>query len=326
MAHNLRKNVNGNASFAYSDCEPWHGLGTKFDRAMTSDEALKLASLDFEVEKQQLYLADGTKAPGAYATIASDTKAYLGCVGERYTPLQNREAFAAMDALVGEAGLRYKTAGAIGNGERVWMLAYFPENVVEIVKGDPIEMYFLLSNSHDGTSSCEGRSTSVTVVCQNTLAMAVNGAKPAIKLRHTRSVAERAKIAMSIMADHYKHQQDWVQAMQYLAKHPITDEIVSAFEVEMFGDIDKTPEGRGRTVLAQKLASFEELLVKGKGTEIPGRVGNMYGLLQAYTEWTDWCSQVKGTDDRTNSIVFGAGAKSKNEAMEFALQLAVNGV
>jgi hypothetical protein len=178
-----------------------------------------------------------------------------------------------------------------------------------------------MSNSHDGNSSLECRSTSVTVCCQNTLDMATNESEPSMKLRHTASIEARAKLAMTIMQSHFEHQKDWVAAMKYLAKHPINDAMINAFEQAMFGELDKTPEGRGRTILNTKLEQFENLLVRGQGTEIPGRCGNAYGMLQAYTEWVDHLSQVKGTEDRTKSLVFANGAKLKRQALQNALVL-----
>jgi len=322
MAHNLRTAANGEASFAHADVNPWHKLGQNLQKATNSIEMINAANLNFEVTKEQLYLSDGRKAP-AYATMASDTKALLGVVGERYQPLQNIEAFAFTDSLVKGGEMKYVTAGALGSGERIWILAQATKDTpIEIIKGDPIDSYLLFSNSHDGSSGVEMRSTSITVVCQNTLAMATTGNAAGMKIRHTASVKSRLEIASGILKAHQEHQKTWVAAMKYLAKHPITDDLVLAFEKAMFGDVDETPEGRGMTVLTNKLGQFENLLIGGKGTEIPGRVGNLYGLVQAYTEWTDHYSQIKGTEDRTSSIVFANGAKQKAKALELALVLA----
>lgn len=319
MAHNLAFAQNGEARFAHANVDPWHSLGQNLGQCVSSEEMIKAAHLNFSVTKEQLFTADGRKAP-AYATMASDTLALLGIVGEKYTPLQNSEAFAFTDSLVAAGEMKYVTAGALGVGERVWILAQTPDHMVEIVKGDPIETYLLFSNSHDGSSSVDMRSTSVTVVCQNTLNMAMKASEASMKLRHTVSVRERLGIASGILQAHVEHQRSWVEAMQYLAKFPITDDLIQLFENSMFGDPNSTPEGRASTILTSKLDQFEHLLFKGKGTEIPGRVGNLYGVVQAYTEWTDWFSRVDG--DRTNSIVFNNGAKQKTKALELALTLA----
>jgi len=100
---------------------------------------------------------------------------------------------------------------------------------------------------------------------------------------------------------------------------------VLAFEKQLFGDIDKAAEGRSKTILNNKLEKFEELLVTGMGTEIPGRSGNLYGMVQAFTEYIDHYSQVKGSEDRTQSIIFNTGDKAKTQALEFALALATKG-
>lgn len=320
MAHNLRI-VNGEASMAYTGQEPWHSLGTKLDSPMTAAEAIIAAKLDYKVTKEQLFLADGRKAP-AYCTMASDNGAMLGVVGEKYAPLQNEDAFSFFDILVGEGKARYETAGALGQGERVWMLARMPE-VLEAVKGDPMETFVLLSNSHDGSTSVEARYTSIRVVCQNTLNMATSTAnKAVVSIRHTESVKSRLQQAAILLNGYQQHFANFADAMKKLAAVRITDQMVTEFEEAMFGKIDEVPEGRGRTILSNKLTQFENLLVKGQGTEIPGVVGTLYGVVNAYTEWADFQSQVKGTTDRTNAIVFGNAAKEKQRALEFALVLA----
>ena len=320
MAHNLRM-VDGVASMAFTGETPWHGLGTKLDGPMTAEEAIKAAKLDYTVTKEQLFLADGTPAP-AFATVASDTKALLGVVGGKYTPLQNRDAFPFFDIIVGEGKARYETAGALGNGERIWLLAKMPE-VIEAVKGDAIETFVLLSNSHDGSSSVEARYTSIRVVCQNTLNMATGSRnKAVVSIRHTESVQSRLQQAAILLNGYQSHLAQFSDVMKKLAKVRINDEMIEAFEIAMFGDISEVPDGRGRTILSTKLSEFEHLLVKGRGTEIPGVVGTAYGLVNAYTEWSDYASQVKGTKDRTNAVIFGNAAKEKQRAMETVMVLA----
>jgi phage/plasmid-like protein (TIGR03299 family) len=319
MAHNLRM-VEGEAGMAFTGETPWHGLGTKLDAPMTAEEAIVAAKLDYTVTKEKLFLADGREAP-SFCTMASDTMAMLGVVGDRYQPLQNKDAFGFFDVLVGAGEARYETAGALGQGERIWLLAKMPETV-EAVKNDPIETFVLLSNSHDGSTSVEARYTTIRVVCQNTLHMATSASKAVVSIRHTKSVEARLKLAAGLLSGYQEHLGQFSDAMKLLAKVRINDDMIAAFENHMFGDVDKVPEGRGRTMLSNNLSAFENLLVKGRGTEIPGVVGTAYGMVNAYTEWADFTSQVKGTTDRTNAIIFGNAASKKTEAMEFALVLA----
>ena len=151
--------------------KPWHGLGTIIQEACTSKEALHLAGLDWEV-KQEPVVYKGTKT-GHQFNIRSSDDTVLGVVGGRYKPVQNADAFAFTDELIG-GDVRYETAGSLANGKRVWMLAKMPDTKI---LDDVVEPYLCLTNGHDGFSSMKVCMTPVRVVCQNTLNMALKGAK-----------------------------------------------------------------------------------------------------------------------------------------------------
>ena len=157
--------------------KPWHGEGTKLENVATSAEAIEAAGLDWKVEKRGLYFAqtDGTTQliPGKYATVRTDNQVALGIVGKVYTPLQNKEAFSFFDSIVGVKEAMYHTAGSLGKGERVWILAKLP-GYIKVTEDDVVEKYLLLANSHDGSSAVEMLFTPVRVVCQNTLNLAIS--------------------------------------------------------------------------------------------------------------------------------------------------------
>lgn len=178
---------------------PWHGLGTVIDRAATADEALRYGGLaGWDLAKLQVYVDFQDKrleCPDKFAVVRQDTGDVLGVVGNRYQIFHNEDVFAMMDEIV-ERGARYDTAGSIGNGERVWMLANMPESRFEVCEGDEVEAYILATTTHDGTGSIRFMTTSNRVVCANTLRMAMNGkATKSIWFRHTANVAQRAKEA-----------------------------------------------------------------------------------------------------------------------------------
>jgi len=320
MAHNLRTNAEGQTCMAYTGDTPWHQLGTPCAEAMTSAEAIQAAHLDFTVIKEDLFLADGTKAP-ACCTRTSDTKELLGIVGLNYESPQPVEAFEFFDDLMGQGVARFVTAGALGKGEKIWLLAKMPETL-EVVAGDAIETYILLSNSYDMSSNLEARYTSIRVVCQNTLAMATSGNPAVVKLRHTKNIKSRMAQAAMVLQGYQDHLGQFSDCLKRLQKVRITDELLTQFEISMFGNIEDTPEGRGRTMLANNLTKFEQLVFTGRGTEIPGVVGTLYGVLNAYTEWSDYYSMVKGDEGRTGAIVFGNAAKKKQEAFALAMAMA----
>lgn len=122
----------------------------------------------------------------------------LGIVGRDYTPLQNREAFEFFDPIVGEGAAIYHTTGALGQGERVWILAKLPTEIR--VAGDDIRgKFLLLSNSHDGNSSVQIKFTPIRVVCQNTLTMALSQG-PTLRVVHMRHIHRRLRQAEQTLA------------------------------------------------------------------------------------------------------------------------------
>lgn len=162
---------------------PWHGLGNPVDHAMSSKEALELSGQDWTVRPEPMFIDIGGEkiiVPNTFANTRSSDNSVLGVVTGRYKIVQNEDAFAFTDALLGE-GVKYETAGVLDNGKRVWILAKMPET--EIL-GDKVEQYLVFTNSHDGKGSIRVACTPVRVVCQNTLNAALRGANRAWSTKH----------------------------------------------------------------------------------------------------------------------------------------------
>ena len=104
----------------YTREKPWHGLGIRVAEALTSKEALTKAGLDWHVVQKPLTTYDGSPVPGYFANIRDKDDKLLGVVTDRYTVIQNEDAFAFTDGLLG-AGVRYETAGSLSEGRRVWI-------------------------------------------------------------------------------------------------------------------------------------------------------------------------------------------------------------
>ena len=110
----------GKAAVFVTGEPPWHGLGTVIDNAVTSQEAIKLAGLDWKVQKWLLTAnkpeyAEEVSVPGWFATVRTDTNAVLGVVSRQYRVLQNTEAFTFMDQAIQEGAAMWETAGSLLN-------------------------------------------------------------------------------------------------------------------------------------------------------------------------------------------------------------------
>ena len=166
---------------------PWHGEGTQLDENPSISEAIVAAGLDWEVGTKPLFTAEGTEV-NAKATFRKTDNRVLGVVGPRYTPLQNQDAFDWFQPFLDAGECQLHTAGSLSEGEKVWVLAQLNRDNCEIVKGDEVSKFILLSNSHDGTTSIRVGYTPIRVVCVNTLAAAHSSKESSlIRIRHTRS-------------------------------------------------------------------------------------------------------------------------------------------
>jgi len=181
---------------------PWHGLGIAVPESPTSEDAIRLAGLDWRVESQPMYLGNGTLIPDAYANVRSSDNKVLGIVGNRYKIVQNTDAFAFTDALLGE-GVKYETAGSLCDGKVIWMLAKLPQKYE--VLGDEVTPYVVFTNTHDGSGSVKVAMTPVRVVCQNTLNAGLRQAKRTWTARHTGNINDKMNDAMDTLklADEY---------------------------------------------------------------------------------------------------------------------------
>lgn len=188
-------------SMFYVRKAPWHGLGTKVMEAPDSREALIVAGLDWNVVQEPIYTKEEL-VEGYKANVRDSDRRVLGVVTDRYKIVQNREAFAFTDELLGE-GVRYETAGSLQGGRKVWMLAHMPHEY--IILGERISPYLLFFNSHDGSGAIKVALTPIRVVCQNTLNLALHTAKRSWSMIHTGDIQGKMKEARDtlLMAETY---------------------------------------------------------------------------------------------------------------------------
>ena len=173
--------ANVESMFYVGRTAPWHGLGVSVEEAPTSEKALQLAGLDWRVEQRDIYTSAGRRIEQFKANVRDTDQKVLGVVSDKYQVVQNEDAFAFTDALLGE-GVQYETAGSLADGKMIWLLAKLPDKY--IINGDEITPYLVFFNSHDGSSAIRVALTPIRVVCQNTLNLALNSAKRSWGVKH----------------------------------------------------------------------------------------------------------------------------------------------
>ena len=186
----------------YTREKPWHGLGTMVAETPNSKDALRLAGLNWKVLQEPVYTENEELIQGYKANVRDTDRKVLGVVTDRYKVIQNEEAFAFTDTLLGE-GVRYETAGSLQEGRRVWMLARLPREF--IIGGERISPYMVFSNTHDGSGAVKTALTPIRVVCNNTLNLALRTAKRSWSMIHTGDISGKIEEAKNtlLLADEY---------------------------------------------------------------------------------------------------------------------------
>lgn len=219
---------------------PWHGLGTRVNEALNSKEALTAAGLDWNVIQEPIYTEEKELIEGYKANVRDIDRQVLGVVTDRYKIVQNQEAFAFTDELLGE-GVRYETAGSLQGGRKVWLLAHLPHEY--IISGERISPYLVFFNSHDGSGAIKAAITPIRVVCQNTLNLALSTAKRSWSMIHTGDIKGKMQEAKDTLFMAEKYMDNLGKEFETLRRKKLTDEqVLEYIEILLPLEEDSTPQ------------------------------------------------------------------------------------
>ena len=312
---------NGQASMFYINEVPWHGLGTKLDKPATAQEAITAANLNWKVVKLPLFagskripVQDRFAVVRRTGDLIQKTDPVLGIVSDEYTPLQNHQAFQFFDPIVGQNAAIYHTAGALGNGERVWILAKLPGHIR--VAGDDItEKYLLLSNSHDGKSSVQIKFTPVRVVCQNTLTLALNDGS-AYRVSHHSDIHQKLKQAHEMLGLINERFSEVEESFQAMSRVKLDSNRLTEYLANVYPDC-KEPD---KQLLVQRDRSWSEYFFdQGRGNRMPGVEGSLWAAFNGVTEWIDHRKTRQNENQRLVSSWFGETGRVKSRAFSVAM-------
>lgn len=362
---NLGGTADGRIAVMVAGEPAWHGLGTNVAEAVSSADAIRLAGLDnWNLEKIQLFADfNGVRIPtDAHAIVRGDIGKALGTVGNRYEIFDNEQAFDFMDDVIG-TGAEFVTAGALGDGEKVWILAKMPE-IVEVLPGDVVESYILFTNSHDGSSAINIFPTSDRVVCQNTLRVAVNAKSKerSLSFRHTKNAAKNVEKAQQAIGISRRSFESFAENAQYLAKTQldpreyfalclddildttVADQKVTAAALgngsllNAIADLSnveerQTEQKKLERVEKKRSALLADILERYEtdcNSAFPGAEGTAWAALNAVTEYADHGNlRYNGTTEerrerRFESAIYGRADDIKQSALSLALEMTAN--
>lgn len=275
----------------YTREKPWHGLGTMVQEAPTSNDALILAGLDWQVIQKPILTDDGIPISGFKANLRNTDNQVLGVVTNRYKVVQNNNAFAFTDSLLGE-GVTYETAGSLQNGRRVWMLAKLPQRY--IISGDEITPYLVFMNSHDGTGAIKAAMTPIRVVCMNTLNLALSTAKRSWSTNHVGDIKGKLEDARHTLLFADLYMTELGKTIDQLNQQKLSDRKVYEYIDALFPLVDNASEQQKKNLFRMK----EEMKTRYFDAPDLAHVGkNAYRFVNAVS---DFATHAKPLRERAN--------------------------
>ncbi len=265
-----------------------------------------------------------------YAIVRGDKQDKADCpvfgiVGSGYTPLQNTEAFKFFDDIVGKGAAIYHTAGALGKGERIWILAKMPEGI-EVVDDDIAEKFLLLSNSHDGKSSVQIKFTPIRVVCQNTLTMALSRG-PTVRVAHFSNLKERLRQAeqlLGIVNRRFDELADNFQAMvkKSIDRPELVKYLTAVFPEPRDGGDHDSPRFQNSLQRCRENRLWASYFFEaGKGNTTGRAKGTLWAAYNGVTEFIDQRETGRMPEKRLESVWFGDGYFVKARAFNLAQEM-----
>lgn len=315
MAHLLEQ-------MAYIGDTPWHGLGNQLSAHEPIEVWAKQAGMDWQIREAPVrFMIDTAGSMGEIESFAenkvlfrSDTNSPLSVVGQRYKVVQPSEILEFYRDLTEVSGFELETAGILKGGRKIWALARTGQS--SALKGnDAINAYVLLATACDGTLATTAQFTSIRVVCNNTLAVALGNSTGAVKVPHNTSFdppAVKRQLGISVSTwDSFMYQ------MKGLSDRKVKTNEAFSYFLRVFTDQSKTAVGLPNERAMTKAMTLYE--GHGKGAELASSKGTAFGLLNSVTEFVDHERRARSVDHRLESAWFGPGAALKQKALEQAL-------
>lgn len=308
---------------------PWGGVGVDTEGLMTAEECIATARLDWEVEKvpsggwiDGAWVFDGRHDDeggfhGSWKTTIpahdGEPAIFLGDVGDIYEPLQNRAAFEFADSLVDSGDAKYVSAGALRGGRVVFLAMKFPREIL-IAGVDPVDLYGVLWNSHDGTKAITCMATPIMPRCMNTLRLGLARARATWSVKHIGTLEGRLAEARESLRLSFQYGEAWKQAMDELAQAQFGD--------SQFEELVEQATG-GSTRLGEKwVEGLLESWESGPRRGMHNR-STKWDALSAVTEYADWLREPRTDMSRFEATMFGGSARLRERAYHILLDQSV---
>lgn len=293
---------------------PWQDFGHEIKGAPTIREGLAEVGLDWRVELHRLETTTGLHCPDHNAVVRSDNSRVLGVVGQKYEPLQNQDAWDWFEPILETGTCVMEAAGSFKGGADVWVMAKVRDALREVIPGDTVEPYVLLSNNHVGKRGVTMGFFGSRIACSNQFPAIIRAAMA--KARHTRNMLERMRKPAEEIAAQLESWAAQVAQFRTLAQAPINSTQLDSYVARVFRVTVPGADSDAR--MPQVIERVQELHETGRGTEIPGVRGTWWGAYNAVTEYLTH-ERGRTSESRLASNWFGQSAKDSARALTLAV-------
>ncbi|WIA62552.1 DUF932 domain-containing protein [Stenotrophomonas sp. BIO128-Bstrain] len=311
-------------TMAYAGERPWHGLGSRLAPQQPIDTWKCQAGMDWKIEEAEVRYVAGNDATGAIHSYPeqkvlyrSDTRKPLSVVSKRFQVVQPGQILEFYRDLTANAGFELESAGVLREGRKFWALARTGQSTT--LKGrDKVDGYLLLATACDGTLATTAQFTSVRVVCNNTLSIALGNASGAIKVPHRSHFdPDAVKRQLGVTVSSWD---GFVARVKALVERPVDPDSADGLlrRVLTYSRLD----GKATVVNEQAMASVRSLYEGGgRGALMASSRGTAWGLLNSVTEFIDHHRRARTEDHRREAAWFGPGAQIKQRAWDEVMKL-----
>ncbi|MEI3299685.1 MAG: DUF932 domain-containing protein [Eubacterium sp.] len=274
----------------------WKGLGINVAEARSSEEALAMSGLDWDVYQQTMTADNGIPIMGYKANIRDVDDQLLGVVTDKYQVVQNKEAFAFTDELLGQ-GVRYETAGMLQDGRKTWILARLPQRYQML--GDWVDPFLVFYNSHDGSGSIKVALTPIRVTCQNSLNLALRKANRVWSTKHTGEIHSRMDDARETLFRAEEYMDELNREMNRLADISFTDKAVEQFIEELI-PVPKNASSQQERNVRRLRNDLKDRYYKAP--DLRHLAGNGYKLINAVSDFATHAEPLRKTDSYQENL------------------------
>lgn len=306
---------------------PAFGRST-LDKALSPNQPLEVwareAGMDWSIQSAQVRFAASEDLesihtfPDQKVLYRSDTRRPLSVVSQRYQVVQPAEILEFYRDLTEAGGFQLETAGVLKEGRKLWALARTGQSV--LLKGrDEVRGYLLLATACDGSLATTAQFTSIRVVCENTLAIALRDDGAAVKVGHrSKFDAQAVKKQLGIAISSWD---GFMARMKALSERKLTDASAEALLRRVLTDSSAVPSD-SQSVGERSMKAVQALYSGlGRGSNLASSTGTAWGLLNSITEYVDHHRRSRSADHRRDTAWFGQGAALKQRAWDEAMKL-----